>query len=71
VPLTLSGGTGTKGVITVSAGNKVAFKNNSTSYVICGQNTDGQTIYYYNSATSKSVAKSSAASLDACAAATT
>ncbi|TQS45391.1 prepilin-type N-terminal cleavage/methylation domain-containing protein [Cryptosporangium phraense] len=70
VTLALSGGGGTTGTITVSAGNTIVFTNNSTSYVICGQNEDGQTIYTYNSATSKSVAKSSATSLATCASAT-
>ncbi|MFI5953678.1 type II secretion system protein [Cryptosporangium sp. NPDC051539] len=70
ITLQLTGGGGTTGTITVSSGNTLYFKNNSTSYVICGQNTDGQTIYSYNSSTSKSVAKSSATSLTTCAAAT-
>ncbi|MFG1925879.1 prepilin-type N-terminal cleavage/methylation domain-containing protein [Cryptosporangium sp. NPDC048952] len=58
---------GTPGVITVSAGNQLQFKNNSTSYVICGMNSDGKTVYFYNSATSKSVAKSSKATIADCA----
>lgn len=66
VDLVLTGGTGDKGTITVSSGNKVYYQNNVTSYVICGQNTNGETIYTYNSKTSKSVTTSSAATLDAC-----
>jgi type IV pilus assembly protein PilA len=56
--------------ITVSDGNKLQLTNNTTYYVVCGQNTSGGTIYTYNSNTSKSVAKSSATSLAACASAT-
>ncbi|GAA3384551.1 type II secretion system protein [Cryptosporangium minutisporangium] len=59
-------GTGTNGTVTVSSNNILAVKNNDTYYVICGQNTDGKTVYSYNSSTSKSVAKSSATDVDAC-----
>lgn len=59
-------GTGTNGTITVSDNNIVAVKNNTSSYVICGQNSDGQTVYSYNSATSKSVAKSSKTDIASC-----
>ncbi|HEV7896377.1 MAG TPA: prepilin-type N-terminal cleavage/methylation domain-containing protein [Planosporangium sp.] len=43
--------------ITVSAGNKVAFATNSTSFIVCGQNKDGQTVYKYDSAAGGSVVK--------------
>ncbi|SHN20901.1 type II secretion system protein [Cryptosporangium aurantiacum] len=59
-------GTGTNGTITVSEGNTISFKNNGSSYLICGQNTDGGTVYFYNSASSKSVSKSSQTTLAAC-----
>jgi len=66
VALTTTGTTASPGTIAVSAGNRVHFKNNGTTYVICGQNKDGQTVYFYNSNASKSVAKSSQTSLTAC-----
>lgn len=66
VTLAPGAGTGTNGTITVSAGNQIAFKNNTTSYVICGQNSDGKTVYVYNSETSKSVAKSTQTTLATC-----
>jgi type IV pilus assembly protein PilA len=66
--LTLASGTGVvTGTITVSNGNKLAYTNHTSYYVICGQSTNGQTLYTYNSNTSKSVEKSSAADLAACA----
>ena len=51
---------------TVSAGNTLSFKNNSTTFVICGQNSDGGTIYVYNSANGGSVTKSSQNTLALC-----
>jgi type IV pilus assembly protein PilA len=71
ISLTLTtGGTasaGTGGTITVSTGNTVYYTNASTYYIICAQNENGQTIYTYNSSTSKSVTKSSASDLRSCA----
>ena len=52
----LSGGTGQ--TASVSAGNKLSFRNKSTYYVLCAQNSHGQTIYVYNSSSGKPVAKS-------------
>jgi type IV pilus assembly protein PilA len=52
---------------TVSSGNTLSYKNNSTSYVICGKNSSGGTIYVYNSATGKPVSKSTQTTLAACA----
>jgi type IV pilus assembly protein PilA len=47
--------------ITVSPGNRIAYKNNttgtSTSYYICGVNEDGNQAYVYNSANGGSVKK--------------
>lgn len=51
---------------TVSAGNTLRFKNNTASYWICGQNTNGGTVYVYNSATGGSVAKSTQTTLALC-----
>jgi len=72
ISLTATGSTGTASAgtdsITVGEGNQLSYKNNSSYFVICGQNSNGKTIYYYNSQSSKSVAKSTAASLTACAA---
>jgi type IV pilus assembly protein PilA len=56
---------------TVSSGNTLSFKNNTTSYVICGQNTNGKTIYVYNSANGGAVAKSNQDTLALCVAAGT
>ncbi len=62
---TVSGGT--TEVATVSPGNKLQLKNNTTYYVLCGQNTDGQTIYFYRSDQGGTVAKSSQTTLALCA----
>jgi type IV pilus assembly protein PilA len=51
---------------TVSSGNTLSYKNNGTSYVICGSNSSGGTIYVYNSATGNPVGKSTQNSLAAC-----
>lgn len=60
---------GTPETATVSAGNTLSFVNNTTSYVICGQNTNGQAIYVYNSANGGAVKKSTQTTLAACASA--
>jgi type IV pilus assembly protein PilA len=61
-----SGAGGVTQTVPVSAGNTISFKNNTTSYVICGQNADGLTIYVYNSANGGSVAKSTQATMALC-----
>lgn len=38
---------------TVSSGNTLDYKNNTASYVICGLNSSGGTVYVYNSLTGK------------------
>jgi type IV pilus assembly protein PilA len=60
-------GSGTPSTATVSAGNYLAIKNNGTSYVICGYNKDGGTVYVYNSANGGSVAKSTQTGSDSAA----
>jgi type IV pilus assembly protein PilA len=61
VNVNLITGGATKGVITVSPGNKVSFTNDlsgtATGYHICGVNEDGGQVYVYDSATGGSVAK--------------
>jgi type IV pilus assembly protein PilA len=57
---------GTPQTATVSTGNTISYKTNVTSYVICGQNTNGQTIYVYNSANGGSVNKSTQTTLALC-----
>ena len=66
--LTLAAATGpSTGTITVSNGNTLGYTNHTTYYLICGQSTSGQTIYFYNSSTSKSVSKwTGTATLAAC-----
>jgi type IV pilus assembly protein PilA len=61
-----TGAGGTTQTATVSAGNTVSFDNKGTSYVICASNSDGGTIYVYNSAAGGSVKKSSRATLALC-----
>jgi type IV pilus assembly protein PilA len=51
---------------TVSAGNTLSFKNNTATYVICGTNSDGGSVYLYNSATGGAVVKSTQTTLAAC-----
>jgi type IV pilus assembly protein PilA len=55
--------------ISVSPGNTLSYKNNTTSYVICAQNASGQLFYGYNSANGGSVKKVTAADMTACLAA--
>jgi type IV pilus assembly protein PilA len=72
VNVDLKTGATTKGVITVSPGNRVSFTNDpgtSTSYHICGVNDDGGQVYIYDSSTGGSVAKYTGASFDTCRAA--
>ncbi len=58
---------GTAETATVSSGNTLSFKNNTTTYVICGVNSDGGVIYSYNSSNGGSVQKASTqTSLAAC-----
>ncbi len=69
--LTASGlpGTGAGGTLqtaTVSAGDTLKYQNNNASYVICGQNGDGQDLYVYNSANGGQVKKSSQATMALC-----
>jgi type IV pilus assembly protein PilA len=53
---------------TVSTGNTLYFRNTAnTSYVICGQNVDGEIIYVYNSLTGGSVRRSTRGTLEECA----
>lgn len=66
VSLTLVAGAGVKQTITVSPGNTLYFRNYGTSYVICGQNNDGLTIYVFNSLTGKPVGKSTQLTIAAC-----
>ena len=55
-----TGAGGTLETATVSDGNTLSYKNNAStsSYVLCGFNKDGGTIYVYNSSTGGSVNKS-------------
>lgn len=55
------GTNGTAEQASISDGNTLSFANvgPDSSYVICGQNKDGGTIYSYNSAKGGSVAKAS------------
>ena len=58
---------GTAQTAAVSPGNTIYFQNNTSTYVICGQNASGGTIYVYNSANGKPVGKSTQTTLAACA----
>lgn len=63
-------GTGTKQTASVSEGNTIAFQWFDTAtenyYVICGQNKDGKTIYFYNSGKGGPVKKSDQTTLANC-----
>jgi type IV pilus assembly protein PilA len=51
----------------VSNGNQLGYRNNTTSYVVCGWNDDSRKVYVYNSATGGAVkASANQASLTAC-----
>jgi type IV pilus assembly protein PilA len=52
---------------TVSSGNTLSFKNNGTTYTICGVNSNGGTIYVYNSSKGGTVQKSIETTLALCA----
>ncbi|MGI5169960.1 type II secretion system protein [Spirillospora sp. CA-253888] len=63
---------GTKQTATISPGNTLAYALKSDAggapyYVLCGQNKDGKDVYVYNGSKGGSVAKSSAATAQACA----
>ncbi len=66
-----AGAGGTTETGTVSSGNTLSYKNNTTSYVICGTNADGGTIYVYNSVNGGPVKTSTQATVAACATAGT
>ena len=55
-------------VTQVSSGNQLGYRNNTTSYVVCGWNTDAAKIYVYNSANGGAVKVSAnqGTSLTAC-----
>jgi type IV pilus assembly protein PilA len=68
ISLSSTGGTATS--VTVSPGNNLRYRNNTTSYVICAVNTDGNVIFRYDSSVGGSVQKATGAfagSLAACA----
>lgn len=65
-PAQVTGTGGTAQTATVSDGNTLSFKNNTTTYVLCGMNADGGTVYVYNSSVGGSVKKSASTSLAAC-----
>ena len=62
-------GSGPDQKATVSAGNTLSYKNNTASYVVCGQNSDGGTVYVYNSLNGGSTVESTTATLVLCVAA--
>lgn len=51
---------------TVSPGNTLSFVNKTDTYYICAVNSDGGTVYVYNTADGKSVHKSAGADLATC-----
>jgi type IV pilus assembly protein PilA len=52
--------------MTVSPGNTLQLQTNGNTYVVCGRNKDGQTVYKFDSAAGGSVSEYTG-SLDACA----
>jgi type IV pilus assembly protein PilA len=52
--------------ITVSPNKTLSYENNGTTYVICGLNANGGTVYSYNSSAGGSVKKTAYASVVAC-----
>ena len=65
--------TGVPQKATVSPGNQLQYNQyntpapaNTAAFKICGWNTDGRVVYYYNSASGGSVKKSASATLAAC-----
>ncbi|MEN3307739.1 MAG: type pilus assembly protein PilA [Micromonosporaceae bacterium] len=61
-----AGAGGTTQTATMSSGNTMYFVNNTTTYWICSVNTDGGTIYIYNSSSGGAVKKSSQATMALC-----
>lgn len=61
-----AGSGGTTETATISPGNTLSFKNNTTTYVICATNSDGGKIYVYNSLNAGSVKESTQSSLANC-----
>ncbi|MGC9669232.1 type II secretion system protein [Planosporangium sp. 12N6] len=57
---------GSAQTITLSSGNTLKLKNNTTSYVICAQNASGKKIYVFNSANGGSVKESAKSDIDTC-----
>jgi type IV pilus assembly protein PilA len=57
---------GSSGTATVSSGNTIGIQNNTSTYVVCGVNSDGGTIYVYNSASGGQVTKSGESTLALC-----
>lgn len=64
--LNLAGGGATTQTVTVSPGNQLQYENNGATYVVCGFNSSGGQMYVYDSVGGKPVAKSGAATLQAC-----
>ena len=50
----------------MSSGNLLSYVNNTTTYWICAQNTDGGTVWVYNSASGGAVAKSTQTTFALC-----
>ncbi len=62
-----AGAGGNTETATVSPGNTLSYKNNSSSYVLCSANSGGGgTVYVYNSSTGGSVKTSTEPSVAAC-----
>jgi type IV pilus assembly protein PilA len=57
---------GTTFTTPVSNGNQLAYRNQTTSYTLCGWNADAEKIYAYNSANGGAVKSTSHATLAAC-----
>lgn len=52
--------------VALSTGNRIQYRNNTTSYVICSQNIDGATIWVYDSSKGKPVGKSTSTTVALC-----
>ncbi len=61
-----SGSGGTTETATVSPNNTLSYKNNTSTYVICSVNSDGGTVYVYNSSAGGSVKQSTKTTLGDC-----
>jgi type IV pilus assembly protein PilA len=57
---------GTTQVASVSDGNTLSYKNNGTTYVVCGVNSSGGQIWVYNSLNGRPVGKSTQTTLALC-----